>query len=50
MMTKYTLRISVPIAFHKFIFGEDYSSIKIPCKNYSLQWDLYFLNLLIIIY
>jgi hypothetical protein len=33
MMTKYALRISMPIAFQNVVLGEDYSSTKIPCKK-----------------
>ena len=49
MMTKYTLRTSIPIPLNKVIFGKNDSSTKILRKDFILQWYLHLPNLRVII-
>ena len=49
LVTEDTLFTSIPIAFRKVIFGENYFSTKIPRKDFNLEWNLHLPNLMIII-
>jgi hypothetical protein len=48
VMTKYTLSTTTQITFYKVVFDEDYSSIKISCRNVSFYRYLHFPIFLII--
>jgi hypothetical protein len=47
LMTQYTFYTSVLIAFYKIIFGKDYSSTKIPLKDFVLSCIFIYLFLLL---
>ena len=49
MLTKNTLRTSMPIPLNKVIFSKNDFATKIPCKDFILKRYLHLLDLLIII-